>query len=297
MKKTLIALAAVAATGAAFAQSSVTLYGVADASISKATGTSTKLSTNGLLNNGNSRFGLKGSEDLGSGMKANFVMEAAVNLGTGATDTNMFQRNAYVELAGGFGSVYAGRRLSPHFYAIATYEFTGTANYSAVANQFGFGGGSRNDSMIAYTTPSMGGFSATVGTKLKGNSATDQAKYDLNAIYRNGPIAAAFGYDKTQGGVASKSLGGSYDLGVAKVAVGYYDPAVANKGFSVGVSAPVGPVNLVLDIAKATEGTKDTDVLVEAKYALSKRTFTYGAVHREGAKKVNTFGIGVRHNF
>ena len=78
MKKTLIALAAVAATGAAFAQSTVTLYGVADVSVAKATGAKVAASASGLLNNGNSRLGVRGSEDLGGGMKANFNFQAGV---------------------------------------------------------------------------------------------------------------------------------------------------------------------------------------------------------------------------
>lgn len=296
MKKTLIALAAIAVSGAAFAQSNVTLYGVADLSIADNNAPATKIaaSANGVLNNGNSRFGLRGSEDLGGGLKANFNIEAAVNLANGATDANMFQRAAYVELAGGFGSVRAGRSLSPQFYAIATYELTGTANYSAVANTFGFGGGSRNDAMIAYSTPNMGGFGATLGTKLAGNNAGN-AKTDLNVRYVAGPLAAALGYDKTSGGVASTSIGASYNLGMAKVAVGFYDPAVLAKGFSVGVSAPVGPVSLTLDIAKQTELAKNTNYLLEAKYPLSKRTFAYGAFLRTAG--VNTYGVGVRHNF
>lgn len=297
MKKTLIALAAVAATGAAFAQSSVTLYGVADVSVAKATGAKTAASANGLLNNGNSRLGVRGTEDLGGGLKASFNLEQGINLATGATDANTFQRNAFMALSGGFGEVYAGRRLSPEFYAIATYELTGTANYSALASQFGFGGGSRNDAMIAYTTPNMGGFSATLGTKLAGNNLGN-AKTEFNAIYKAGPMAVALGYDKTANAVKSMSLGGSYNLGVATVAASFQDPAGARKGFTVGASAPVGPVTLTLDLARDTgSAVKSTDYVLESKYALSKRTFAYGVLHRKGLTAVNTFGVGVRHNF
>jgi predicted porin len=297
MKKTLIALAAVAATGAAFAQSSVTLYGVADVSVAKATGAKVAASANGLLNNGNSRLGVRGTEDLGGGLKASFNFEQGINLATGATDANTWQRNAFMALSGGFGELYAGRRLSPQFYAVAAYELTGTANYSAVATKFGFGGGSRNDAFIGYTTPNMGGLTATIGTKLAGNNGGN-AKTEFNAIYKAGPVAVGLGYDKTSGAQKSVTLGGSYNLGVATVAAGFYDPAGAKKGYSLGASTKLGNVALTFDLARDTgSAVKSTDYVLEGKYALSKRTFGYGVFYRNGATKVNTYGVGVRHNF
>ncbi|MEI2623383.1 MAG: porin [Giesbergeria sp.] len=70
----------------------------------------------------------------------------------------------WLALSGGFGRFQMGRSLTPSFWGVAAWELTGTANYSAVANQFGFAGGpSRNNSMFMYTTPNMGGFSGTLG--------------------------------------------------------------------------------------------------------------------------------------
>ena len=119
MKKTLIALAAVAATGAAFAQSSVTLYGVADVAVGKTNNAGLGLTSDkfqaiasNVLNNGNSRFGLKGSEDLGGGLKANFNYEGGINIANGAGNTSggqLFSRAAWVSLSGGFGELRAGR--------------------------------------------------------------------------------------------------------------------------------------------------------------------------------------------
>lgn len=312
MKKTLIALAAVAATGAAFAQSSVTLYGVADLSLadSNAAGSTLAMSGNGTLNNGSSRLGVRGVEDLGGGLKAAFNFEQGINATTGATDSNTFQRAANVSLMGGFGAVKMGRTLTPSFFGVAAWELTGTANYSVVAKQFGFAGaGSRNNAELSYTTPAMGGFTATLGTILKGNNGT-AAKYDMNVIYRGGPLSAALSYNtvaKTAGvsGANGMTLGAKYDFGGFQVAGSYNDSelaggAVNSKGFSLGGGTTLGPVNLVLDIARDTEA-KDTDVLVEVKYPLSKRTFAYAAFLRDGKGKaattVNNYGIGIRHNF
>lgn len=304
MKKTLVALAVLAAAGASFAQSSVTMYGVADGAIAKKTNQKWGGIASNTMNNGNSRLGVRGTEDLGGGLKASFNFEQAIDIGNGATNANTWDRNAYMAISGGFGEVFGGRRLSPNFYGIASYELTGAANYSALANQFTYGGPARNNSMVGYTTPTIAGFTATVATVLAGNSVGGNEKYAMNVIYATGPIVAALTYDKNANAERNVSLGGSYNFGVAKVAVSLQDPAGVKKGFTVGASAPVGPVTLAIDVARDTgSATKSTDVVLEAKYALSKRTFAYAAALRDGmdsaaANKATTnFGVGVRHNF
>lgn len=313
MKKTLIALAALAST-AAFAQSSVTLYGVADAGLAKVTDQSAILSSAGAMNNGNSRWGIRGTEDLGGGLKAGFNFEQGLSLNDGTlakSGGGEFGRAAWMNLSGGFGEVRLGRTLNPSFYAAAAWELTGTANYSAGISQFGAVLGDlpnriRNSSQIAYTTPNMGGFSATLGYILKGNSANEKAKVDLNVIYANGPLAVALGYNKVQDAEKNVHVGARYNFGMFTLAGGYADPAGDAKGFTIGGAVKAGPVDLVLDIARDTEA-KDTDLLVEVKYPLSKRTFSYVALLRDGKKKagalgaagddVTGLGIGIRHNF
>jgi predicted porin len=299
MKKSLFALAVLGAfAGAASAQTNVTVYGVADLSLSKTTGTSAQMSGNGLMNNGNSRIGFRGTEDLGGGLKASFQFEHAVNAESGATDAVMFQRAANMSLSGNWGTFYMGRGLSTGFHAIAAYELTGTANYSALANQFGFTGGTRNNSEFRYTTPNFGGFSAALGYITDTDNATADAEIGLNAIYRGGPISAGLGYTRLGGGGSDWSLGGAYDFGAFKVAASYQNPNGVSRGFTLGGGATFGAVSLVLDIARETgNGIKNTDYLLEAKYSLSKRTTVYGAFHREGTASANSFGVGVRHNF
>ena len=306
MKKSLIALAVLAASGAAMAQSSVTMYGVADLSLAKANGTSAQMSGNGVMNNGNSRLGVRGVEDLGGGLKASFNFEQGINAESGATDAATWQRAAWLALSGGFGRFQMGRSLNPSFWGVAAWELTGTANYSAVANQFGFAGGpSRNNSMFMYTTPNMGGFSGTLGYIAKPDNGGN-AKVDANLIYANGPVAVALSYFKVNTQPKGLALGGSYDFGMFKLAASLQDAPGASKGFTIGGTVPVGPVALTLDIARENgTGMKNTDFLVEAKYALSKRTFAYaayykdgdagGGVYKTGAK--NSLGLGVRHNF
>ena len=297
MKKSLLALAVLGTfAGAAAAQSSATVYGVADLSFSKTSGTSAQMSGNGILNNGNSRVGFKGTEDLGGGMNASFTIEQAVNLESGATEATTYQRAAWLQIGGGFGSLRMGRSLSPGFYSIASYELTGAANYSALANTFGFTGGSRENSAWTYTTPKLGDLSITVGAVLKGDTGTGN-KTNLTATYAAGPLVVSGAYSKPSGGEKSLSFGGSFAIGSnLKLAASYQDPAGTTKGITIGGKYTMGQIGLTADLARDT-GNKLTNFVFEGTYALSKRTFMYGAYYRADGAAPNTYGVGVRHNF
>lgn len=317
MKKSLIALAAVAASGFAMAQSSVTLYGVADVAVGynsdKGPNANIEKKTaaraNSIFNNGTSRIGFRGVEDLGGGLKANFQFEQGVSLADGSTQAKTFARQAWVGLSGDFGTLRLGRQLTPSFNGIAAWEITGTANYSVVANQFGYAGaGSRDDAMIQYITPNFGGFKAHLAYVLEDNRGTDE-KYDLALIYGNGPFKAALTYANTGEGKANASVGASYDFKFAKVAASYFDGHydymrnASFDGFSVGASIPFNNFSLTFDVARNSE-FKDTDFVVEGKYALSKRTFVYAMYLNDGKKFTrdsntgkNNFSVGLRHNF
>jgi len=274
--------------------------------------------TTSTLNNGTSRWGVKGVEDLGGGLKAGFNFEAGLSLADGSANKSggqMFSRAANVSLMGGFGEIRAGRSLTPSFYSVASWELTGTSNYSAVANQFNFAGaGPRDSGLVMYRSPSFGGLTIDLGTVLAGNNvytagtpAVGKSKMDLAATYAAGPVTASLAYNKVSGLDASYSLGGKYNFGMFAVAGSFQnvDKAASTsnkKGFTLGVSAPVGPLTLTADLARATStGDKNTDFVLEAKYALSKRTFAYGVYMRDGAatggKSVNGYALGLRHNF
>jgi predicted porin len=161
----------------------------------------------------------------------------------------------------------------------------------------------------------MGGFSATLGYNFKpdnivtGGSAAGNAKYDLNAIYANGPLAAALSYNKTNDFKGNMALGASYDFGMVKVAGSIQNNGGPSKGFSIGASVPLGAFAVTLDIARENgTGMKNTDFVLEGKYALSKRTFAYAAYYKDGDANgaaaggfatgaKNHLGLGVRHNF
>lgn len=304
MKKSLIALAVLGFAGAAMAQSSVTLYGVADAGLGKAKSageTKVNMQSAGTMNNGTSRLGVRGVEDLGGGLKAGFNFETGLSLENGNTSTagaGFWGRNANMWLGGNWGTFQMGRTLNPSFYGVAAWELTGTANYSVVGNTYGYVGGARNSSEFSYKTPDFGGLTAKLGYIMKADNGGN-AKWDLNVIYANGPIAAGLSANKTKGQKVGYALGGKYNFGNFAVAASYSDNHKVRRGFSIGGTANFGAASVTLDLTRDTKnewtGKKYTNGVVEAKYALSKRTFVYGAFLRYDGD--NNYGIGVRHNF
>lgn len=301
MKKSLIALAVLGASGFAMAQSTVTLYGVADAGIGKVAGGKTQMMSGGAVNNGNSRLGVRGVEDLGGGLKAGFNFESGLSLKNGdalGSGGGFWGRAANMYIGGGWGTFLMGRTLTPSFFGVASWELTGTANYSVVGNTYGFGGGAgpRNSSQFTYTTPNLSGFSGSLGYIFSADNGGN-AKWDLNAIYANGPIAAALSVNKTQTQKTGWTLGGKYNFGQFILAASYNDAQTVRRGISIGGTALFGPASVTLDLTRDTKNPvkKYTNALLEGKYSLSKRTFVYADYLRlDGG---NNYGIGVRHNF
>ena len=302
LKHTSLAMAILACTGIASAQSAVTLYGVADVGLTKITGKPTQLLSSGTQNNGTSRWGLRGTEDMGGGLKASFNLEAQVGLLDGATAASMFARQANMSLGGGFGTLKAGRSLTPSWYGVMAWELTGSANFAVVNSQFGYGGvNSRHNAEVSYTSPNFSGLNVTVGHLFAPNNG-NVAKNDLNVIYKAGPLSASLVYNKTENKSKNMALGAAYNFGGFKVAGSWQDAKGGGlgKGFTLGASMPVGPVTLTADMARDTD-KKDTDTLLEVKYALSKRTSVYGVYLHNGAGKaataVKSTMVGLRHNF
>ncbi|CAH0354487.1 porin [Aquabacterium sp. CECT 9606] len=254
MKKTLLAIAALAATSGAFAQSSVTLYGVVDASIENVKGDKgvTRVSSDNLAT---SRLGFKGSEDLGGGLRANFALETAVKSDTGANGggtARFFDRAAWVGLQGGFGELRLGRIDSSIGALAGDTKILGAQAYDdfKIAKTRAGDSYRRVDNAITYLLPTFlpgltaqlqystaVGTAAATGTELSGVDAGKA--YGLNIKYAAGPFFAGVGYlsakDETAsipatatavGNVGSKGNATlayvGYDFGVLKL-TGYYD--------------------------------------------------------------------------
>lgn len=329
MKKSLIALAVLAASGAAMAQSSVTVYGIADIWFG-----SSKAGLNGVrqtvLESGGvsgSRFGFKGTEDLGGGLKANFLLEQGFSLDTGAASdsTKAFNRQAYVGLSGGFGEVKLGNVYTAYDDISGATNSAFDSVLAAATNVFVSNGYTANpNNNIYYATPSFGGFSGAVSYGLGENKTTTLSAANTTAFhakYENGPIYAGVAYQrqKPQGSGASDKftrINGSYDFGVAKLLASYgnvkEDTGEKSNEYHIGVDVPLGGA-LTLSGGYATSKTKLAGVTqskrsgygIALAYGLSKRTTVYTGVHSDTEKdgagvktdKNTAYAVGIKHTF
>jgi predicted porin len=250
MKKSLLALAVLTAvTGAASAQSTVTLYGKVDLGLvldsGNTAGKSVRISS-GVT--GGSRLGFKGVEDLGGGMKASFQLETGYcadsaaptsvdvkdstgkKIGTSTTTSfctgsNAFMgRQAHGDLTGAFGAMSAGRQYSIGFTNLTTIDPFGTG-FAGAANNIIEASGTRLNNSFHYDTPSLAGFVGSVEIGLGEQTGNWQGGRETGAglTYASGPVYVGFSfYDLTNSngnGAARKNytLGGTYDFGVVKV--------------------------------------------------------------------------------
>ena len=330
MKKTLVAVAALAAS-AAFAQSSVTLYGVADAYFGseKIDGvTSQTVVNSGGLSQ--SRIGVSVKEDLGAGLSAFAVIEGAVGLDQGAGGLNA-NRKSVVGLSGDFGAVSLGRQDTPLQDAWNNIlDLQGNSGFSAAtAALFGNAGVAgatlfNYNNSVRYDSPNFDGFSGAVQVGLgedkdiPAGSGSASRGVSMHLAYANGPLAAGLAYqnDKNQGsGNGSDkitALAGSYDFGVAKLGLGYTRLKDAAPGsnserlVNVGVTVPFGAFTVAGQYAQKKESNvsgNSKSFALEGRYALSKRTTAYAGYNStkdniRGANfKTNRFGVGMRHVF
>ena len=303
MKKALIALAVLGLTGgAAVAQSSVTLFGVVDADLkyTKANGqTLKKLDSSGL---NTSRFGLRGTEDLGGGLKAGFWLESEINTDTGvagsASGGAFWARRATVSLSGDFGELRLGRNKTAsrlHLEDFDPYAATGLGNTLAVYSNLGSGNSTaygRADNLVSYSLPTegLGGFYGGVDVAA-GEGTTTNKHQSVRLGYKAGPLHVSGAYANAYSNSNSKyklaSVGVSYDLGVAKPSFAYTEGKYNGAKQSIWTAAVVvplgqGAINASYTDAKANGAAEAIAGVGDAKlfavgyvYNLSKRTALY----------------------
>ncbi len=193
---------------AALAQNSVTVYGRIDLSVdSTKTGSTSQLQQRDNA----SRFGFRGPEDLGNGLKTIFGLEMGLNADTGAATTPTY-RNSFIALTGKFGAVAAGRldsanpTKSPIYSLITTH--TDFVIHDAGATAIGtrvLNARNRTSNSIGYASPELGG-------------ATFRARYYLNG---NGLAESAAGPVRSESDVKQLDLGVSYKVGALGLGAGY----------------------------------------------------------------------------
>lgn len=330
MQKKLIALAVAAAAAApAFAQSNVTISGVADAYYGRLDGDGYE--TYNAVNSGGlsgSRIALNGAEDLGNGLKAIFQMEQAFDLTDGAGFGGQNStRQSYVGLAGSFGAIVAGRLQTPGYYigkfdALASAAISPQARLSnglmiggALPTSIAPNNNGRLNSAVAYLSPNFGGFSAVVAasTSAYGSEQTildtsaddDTGVYGLGLNYATGPVAVGFVHHNIQNyagnpdlDVKENMIGASFNAGFLTVLGSYQDAKLKstgkNKLYQLGVVVPVGAGNIHAAFGKLAmdDDTMDAKSFTVAyTHGLSKRTTAYAGYNVTDNESGQTLGI------
>jgi len=303
-KKLLAAALGLAFAGAAQAQSNVTLYGIADGGIRF---DKTSIGTLKSVNSGGesgTRWGLKGAEDLGGGLKAVFQFEqgfdltdnsvvqgniagSATSSPSNSTGSRFFGRTSTVGLTGDFGGVKVGRGYTPYFLMWDNVDPM-DAGLVGGAQNLVVGSTTRFDNGLYFDSANIYGIQFSIAEKF-GKSTTDSTatstKNAGNAVnvglsYSNGPAYVGYSWLSVDNSVnesiktKSNLLAASYDLGVAKLA-GLYsnfkssnNPVVTDKkSYMIGVTLPVNSFKFFGEYGKITDNAaKNAGLNKDAKF-------------------------------
>jgi predicted porin len=327
MKKTvmagLVASMGLGLTGGALAQSaaSVQLYGLMDAFVANertSAGSALRVDSGGMTT---SFWGMRGSEDLGGGLKAIFALEAFISNDTGNAGRfpgdPAFARSAFVGVEAGWGKLTLGRNTTPYFVSTLLANPFGDSfafspeilrTYAGRGYLIGDTGWSNS---VAYSGTAGGvGINAiyTFGDEVIGNTSSGKG-FGLSANYFAGPLMVSGAYQSKNSTAASPQkqdsfrLGASYDLGPAKLFGSFQttkdrDGLVVagltnadHNGYQIGVSAPAGGGSVLASYGRTkSSGTGGLSgargvFAIGYDYNLSKRTDVYAAFYSDSGDK------------
>ncbi|GJG96160.1 porin [Cupriavidus pauculus] len=261
MKKSLLTLALGSLfASSAFAQTSVTLYGIVDQSVRFQTNADAGNHSQTQLTNGaitNSRWGLKGSEALGNNLKAIFQLENGFDPDTGRSNQvssqnpsgRLFGRQAYVGLAGDFGAIKLGRQYTEGFNLFGDFDPLTIGNYDNNAWPF-FLTQFRADNVVSYSGSFSGlnvgasyGFGEQAGSLTKGQYVGARASYDI------GPFGIGGVYQEFRDTTAAKNkqqmwgVAGKYTVGATKLFLGYIGGKDKTGSIDAGFFSPSNTAN------------------------------------------------------
>lgn len=329
MKKSLLALAVLSTfTGIASAQTSLAVYGLVDAGIVSErggpAGNVTKL-TSGVQSG--TRLGFRGTEDLGGGLAAKFVLETGIAADTGGFNQGglAFGRQAYVGLTSNWGAVTLGRQYTPHYLALVDVDPFGAGLAGNAANLIPTT--LRMNNTIKYTSPAYSGFIGELaygfGEVPDDNTANSQIGAAIG--YTNGPLLVKLAHHRIENPTATDHssntlLVGKWDFGIAAASLGFGETkgtgTIDSREWIIGASAPFGPNTFLLSYIRNDDrsGTNNdaNQWALGYTYAMSKRTnfyASYASISNDNtagytvgnASETGTgdkaFNIGIRHTF
>jgi predicted porin len=314
VKRLAAALIAAAPLFAA-AQSNVTLYGVVDMAVESADNGGPS-GRHTFVNSGDqstSRFGFRGTEDLGNGLKAIFNIESGFVADTGVSDSaGLFQRRAVVGLEGAFGTVTLGREYSPiNSIAAATDEF-GQGFYGSDLSAFGTGRVTRRlSNSVNYRSADWMGLrllaTYSAGEKTTGPSGDLKG---LGLEYANAGLylGAAYHIVKNDANTQDKEYGAGAgytfsELGGFEIKANYLgaDPHGPNnrfKEYNLGAGYPFGANKILVNLKqdKLETGAKGNAWAIAYSYALSKRTNVYATYASMNNNNLASFALNSSSN-
>ena len=306
--------AALLVAGVAQAQSSVTLYGLVDASLLYTSRTANSAGQNAgkqfsFTDSGQSpsQFGITGTEDLGGGLKAVFKLESGINMANGSfnnSNGNLFGRQAWIALDSKFGEVKAGLQFSPFFLSLYELDPRDLSQFgSSLVSYLGnvAATGVFNANAVSYTSPVLAGFQGSVMFALGGEAGDFQAgrQYSAGLKYDNGTVMVnASMYDGNGGGTVNtappstvefegRTIGISYKIGklTAKASFAKYKVAGGfnNNVYGGGLdylALPQLDLNGGVWFTSDRNQTTNHSVMAAAgvNYLISRRTTLYGQV-------------------
>jgi predicted porin len=317
MKHTHIAMAVMATlSGAAMAQSNVTVYGSIDGGLrnltnSNAAGDSVlTMGSNGDFRS--NRLGFRGEEDLGGGLRANFVLESGFNTGTGALNNSngiLFQREAHVGVSGQFGAIDVGHQYTVAYKTALAFD-PFIYRYPSITYALSATAGTRKDNDVQYTGK-FGDVAVRAEYALGevAGSNSNGSTQALGANYASGPLKLGASYTQSSQNVGSASVpnykdfdhynvGGAYTFGQLTAAVGYVSSVQQTAtrdttskwtwaGLSYKLASPLSltaawyrtrAFNAAGSAAVAAGDAKKNLYMAGLTYDLSKRTNLYAEV-------------------
>jgi predicted porin len=314
----LLAVLGAAATTAAAQSPNVTIYGRVNTSIESQKTTGVDRTT--VLQNNSSRWGIKGDEDLGGGMKAFLFLESGFGSDDGrlSNDGGIFNRESFAGLSGGFGALRAGRITSPAYFASADYvsmhnHDTGTSSDFL----FGFAAtGGNNNNSITYKTPSLGFGDVEIAYSLAASGSEQPGSNNLRNTqvaynYVGGPLHIGAGWaqmDDKRTGTSAKDetavIRALYEMGPFTVG-GYYERSKlqfagqrrSRNNFRVAGMYAMGASEFHLNFGLAddfsgTDSTGAKQFTVAYNYNLSKRTKVYAFYTQVDEDSNGTYYLG-----
>ena len=310
MKKVLAVAALLGLAGAA--QAEVTIYGLIDMSVGQNEYLGEKnaqIHSGGddgsSQGNSTTRIGFKGTTVVAPGVKANFQLETNGITSNGDIPAPTFNRQAWAGFSGSLGEVRVGKQDSVAFQTMIGFDFNGAANAASAQGIAGAGtffgasgAGGRRDRSLQYISNDLGGLKIQAGFQLKGDVATNEDSMAVGVTYTAGPLAVAYTGEtkRVKGGADFNAVAGSYDLGVAKIMLGYADGGKDAKGTTFGVTAPVAGVNVGLIYSKNSDtNVAGTELFVNKE--IFKGTYAYFDYGNADKPNRNAYALGVIYTF